>query len=276
MSVHAGAQHPTAPWSFEMTAAEREACLRDGYVVRERVFGGRECAAIARDCEQLMADLTAMQSGNVIRTGTFIFEQRPDLETTIKWEREAEGLIRGIEPFAHLSENLTAWGLDPRLTDPCKTICSADEVVLFTEKLNLKRAQRGGYIQLHQDFPYWEPFAPMASRVATAMIFLDDATRENGCLEVAPGSHLAGKRPQRTDTSGFDTLQMDPAQFDTSTLVPLEVPAGSVAFFGAFLVHSSGPNTTDGDRRALLYSYQPAGNPHGRELLRVIREKTRQ
>jgi len=54
--------------------------------------------------------------------------------------------------------------------------------------------------------------------------------------------------------------------FDLARLRPLEVPAGTVAFFGAFLLHRSLPNRTDGDRRALLYSYQPAGQPSGLEL----------
>jgi hypothetical protein len=31
--------------------------------------------------------------------------------------------------------------------------------------------------------------------------------------------------------------------------------------FGPFLLHRSGPNTTDGDRRVLLLTYQPAGRP---------------
>ena len=43
--------------------------------------------------------------------------------------------------------------------------------------------------------------------------------------------------------------------------VPLEVEAGSVVFFGAFLVHCSAPNTSDTDRRALLFSYQPPVEP---------------
>ena len=266
--MSSAAQTKRTQVDFAMTAPERAQLATSGYVVRESVFSKSECAAIAKDCEQLMAELIAQPRGNIIKTGSFIFEQRPEIETTVKWESQAEDLIRGLEPFAHLSAALNAWGLDPRLTDPCKAVCDADDVVLFTEKLNLKRADRGGEIQLHQDVPYWE-FSPVSARIATAMLFLDDANLQNGCLEVAPGSHTARvKYPGRTDVEGFDTLRMDDKKFDTSGMIALEVPAGSVAFFGAWLVHRSGPNKTDGDRRALLYSYQPAGNPHSRELLR--------
>jgi ectoine hydroxylase-related dioxygenase (phytanoyl-CoA dioxygenase family) len=58
-----------------------------------------------------------------------------------------------------------------------------------------------------------------------------------------------------------------------SRLRRLEVKAGAVAFFGAFLVHRSLPNQSDRDRRALLYSYQPTGHPHAAELHRLLRRK---
>jgi ectoine hydroxylase-related dioxygenase (phytanoyl-CoA dioxygenase family) len=68
---------------------------------------------------------------------------------------------------------------------------------------------------------------------------------------------------------GFGGLEMDPEKYDRSRLLPLEVPAGSVAFFGPFLVHRSLPNRSGADRRALLYSYQPSGHPHLRELTKL-------
>ena len=105
------------------------------------------------------------------------------------------------------------------------------------------------------------------------MVFLDDATADNGCLEVAPGTHKAGTWPQRADADGFGSLEMDTSAFDFSRLQPLEVPAGTVAFFGAFLVHRSMPNRSSGDRRALLYSYQPSGHPHMLELNELLKSK---
>ena len=77
---------------------------------------------------------------------------------------------------------------------------------MSTEKLNLKRPFRGGANPLHQDFPYWEKFADDASRVATAMLFLDDSSLENGTLEVIPGSHTTGKWKTRTDSDVFGNL----------------------------------------------------------------------
>ncbi len=197
-----------------------------------------------------------------------MFEIQRLLGTVVKWEPDNPELLQGVEPFAHLSEALRSWALDPRLVEPSKDVIGGEEVGLFTEKLNLKRAHKGGPVVLHQDFPYWSEVAKVASQVATAMIFLDDASRENGCLELVPGSHREGLQRRRA-VEGFGSMEIDPAAYDAARLIPLEVPAGSVVFFGPFLVHRSLPNRSGADRRALLYSYQPAGHPHLGELLKL-------
>jgi len=48
----------------------------------------------------------------------------------------------------------------------------------------------------------------VAHRIATAMLFLDDATVENGCLEVAAGTHTVGKWTQRDDADDPDAQRM--------------------------------------------------------------------
>jgi hypothetical protein len=258
--------------THRMSADERQSLARDGFVLREGVFDRAECAAIATDCEDLLSALEAAGRGKKHVVGSYMFEIARDAGTIVKWEPDAPDVVQGIEPFAHISPPLKAWGLDARLVDPCKDVVGEDEIDLFTEKLNVKRARHGGPIVLHQDYPYWEEMTPIAHRVATAMVFLDDATRENGCLEVAPGTHTVGKHKQR-DIEGFGAFEMDLEAFDLSRLKALEVKAGAVAFFGPFLVHRSLPNRTGDDRRALLYSYQPAGHPHGAEINRLIRRK---
>ncbi len=244
---------------------EREALDRDGFVVREGVFDARECRAIADACEALAARVVALSHGQKHVVGSYMFERQQELAMYVKWEPDFPDVLQGLEPFAHLSPELTTWAMDPRFIDPCKAIVGQDDLVLFTEKLNVKRARTGGKYILHQDYPYWINENPAAGRVATAMVFLDDSTRENGCLEAAPGSHKEGVRPMRA-VEGFGSLEMDTDQFDQSRLVALEVGAGSVVFFGSLLVHRSLPNRSAVDRRALLFSYQPAGYPHVHEL----------
>jgi Phytanoyl-CoA dioxygenase (PhyH) len=251
--------------SHLLDANEREALDRDGFVVRAGVFDASECRAIAHDCETLAARVLALSHGQKRVVGSYMFERQRELAMYVKWEPDAPHVLQGLEPFAHLSDELRAWAADSRFMDPCKAIVGQDDIVLFTEKLNVKRARAGGKVILHQDFPYWRDDNPVAHRVATAMVFIDNATRENGCLEAAPGSHKEGVQPMRA-VDGFGSLVMDTDKFDERRLVAIEVGAGSVIFFGAFLVHRSLPNRSAKDRRALLFSYQPAGHPHMHEL----------
>lgn len=134
-----------------------------------------------------------------------------------------------------------------------------DHPELYTEKLNLKRPRCGGANPLHQDYPYWVDSSEGAAQIATTIVFLDDATTENGCLWVIPGSHRQGMWTTRTDGDDVAHNEVDVTAHPDAEAVAVEVGAGSTVSFGAFLADKSAPNTSDKQRRALLYSYQPAG-----------------
>jgi ectoine hydroxylase len=205
-----------------------------------------------------------------------MFEIQHDAMAAVKWEPENPDVVQGLEPFAHLSKPLDTWARDPRLWNPAKDFVGQDDLSLFTEKTTMKRARTGGTIVLHQDYPYWRTQNKVAHKVVTALIYLDDATVSNGCLEVSPGSHRDGMRTGRKMVDGFGSNELDEAKFEMHTLIPVEAEAGTVVFFGAFLVHRSLPNKSDKDRRALLYSYQPAGYPPLVELNSALRRTSRE
>lgn len=106
----------------------------------------------------------------------------------------------------------------------------------------------------HQD----ERFIPTRDRsLVGAWIALDDATVENGCLWVLPGSHRNGyiwpfKPHGRPDE--FDTTD-EAYGFDDSASVAVEVKAGDVVFFNGYLLHRSFKNRSQGFRRALVNHY---------------------
>lgn len=122
---------------------------------------------------------------------------------------------------------------------------------------------------LHQDYPYWGE-AEEADRMVTVMLALDDATIENGALQVHPGSHTVGVVRGKDSEHRFERLEIDPAKYPTNEMISVEMQAGDVVFFGPFLVHTSPANPSDSDRRALLYTYQRAGNRTSLENLRRV------
>jgi Phytanoyl-CoA dioxygenase (PhyH) len=245
--------------SYRLDDDETRRLAAEGFVLREGVFPAADVAAMTGACERLVADLVRDRIGRRVRAGSYVFDTDLVRHTSIKWEGDSD-VVHGIEPFAHLDPALRDWGYDPRIVEPVIGFIGDEKPELYTEKLNLKRPHHGGVNPFHQDFPYWVDVADDPTRLATAMIFLDDATRENGCLEVIPGSHRRGRWPTRTDGDAFGQNELDPKEAEGQTVVPIEVPAGSVVFFGPFLVHKSEPNRSERERRALLYSYMPAGH----------------
>ena len=111
----------------------------------------------------------------------------------------------------------------------------------------------------HQD----EFFIPTRDRSLTAVwLALDDATVENGCLWVLPGSHRRGvlypDRDQEDDRFDCTTEAYD-FPYSSEDAVPVEVPAGAAVIFNGYLLHRSLPNTgAHGYRRALANHYMSA------------------
>ena len=85
-------------------------------------------------------------------------------------------------------------------------------------------------------------------------IALDEATAENGCMHIIPGSHEEGPvvHFDRRDWQICDT----DVQVDQDVMAPLE-PGGALLFDG-LLHHGTPPNTSDSRRRALQFHYTAA------------------
>lgn len=109
----------------------------------------------------------------------------------------------------------------------------------------------------HQD----ERYIPTRDRsLLGAWLAIDDATVDNGCLWVVPGSHRNGylwPAGPHGDADEYDTSDQAYG-FDDSRAIPVEVPAGSVVFFNGYLLHRSLKNRTAGFRRALVFHYMNA------------------
>ncbi len=109
----------------------------------------------------------------------------------------------------------------------------------------------------HQD----EIYIPTRDRsLIGAWIALDDATVENGCLWIIPGSHRSGYLyPQRAHDYP-DEFDFAPESygFDESEEIPVEVKTGAVVFFNGYLLHRSRKNRGSTYRRVLVSHYMNA------------------
>ncbi len=109
----------------------------------------------------------------------------------------------------------------------------------------------------HQD----EIYIPTRDRsLIGAWIAIDDATVENGCLFVIPGSHRQGYLFPQHAHNNADEFDFAPESygFDESVEVPVVVKAGTVVFFNGYLLHRSRRNRSGGYRRVLVNHYMNA------------------
>jgi ectoine hydroxylase-related dioxygenase (phytanoyl-CoA dioxygenase family) len=141
--------------------------------------------------------------------------------------------------------------LDPRLGAVLEDLF-AEEPLAAQSMLYFKPAGARGQA-LHQDNFYLrvEPGTCIAAWVA-----LDPADRENGGLEVVPGTHAMDIFcPEEADRSLSFTRDYVPIP-EGLHAVPVDLAPGDVLFFNGSLVHGSQPNTSkDRFRRSFICHY---------------------
>lgn len=252
---------------MHLTAAERDRYDTVGYVLREGAFSEAELEQLRGAVEEA-ATHVAEHARRSAAGPAFRLADGHRLQlssgTVIQWEwREGSPEIRLLEPFTHLHPEFAALWDDERFLAPMQSVFGG-AVGPFTDKLNLKRPREGSPFPWHQDYPYWYVRTPrQAHEIATAMLFLDDADAGNGALRVLPGSHRAPFPRDRSEPTQF---LADASRIDERAEEIVPARAGSILFFGAWLVHRSAPNHSDRERRAMLLSFQPAGRPRHEAL----------
>lgn len=112
-----------------------------------------------------------------------------------------------------------------------------------------KQPRIGGEVTCHQDstFLYTEP-----QEIAGLWFALEDATIENGCLQVIPGGHTLGLKSRwlRNAEGGMTFDVFDSSPWPEERLIPLEVPKGSLIILDGLLPHKSLANRSAKSRHA--------------------------
>lgn len=102
------------------------------------------------------------------------------------------------------------------------------------------------------------------STILTVWLPLSDATVENGCLEVIPGSHRNTLIEHCSTVGG---MRIPDVLLPARASRPLPMPAGSVILMNQQTVHGSLDNVTEDQvRLSFDLRYQPIGQPTGRPL----------
>jgi phytanoyl-CoA hydroxylase len=216
---------------------------RQGYVVVPDVLG-------PTSLEAAIAEATAICRG-----------LRGDIEGAMPaGERDDDATVLSRYLCIHFPHKLSPLVQDlarhPAVVDALVGVIGPN-VKLMQSMLFIKAAGKPGQAW-HQD----ESHIPTRDRSLTAVwLALDDATVDNGCLWVIPGSHRRGVLyPTRAQPDArFDgTPEAYGFPHDADEAMPVELPAGAALIFHGYLLHSSLPNRSAHLRRALVSHYMSA------------------
>ena len=153
----------------------------------------------------------------------------------------------------------------PLITGIAKTLLKTPEVRLWHDHIISKPPEDNGHFRFHQDFYGWPLSEP---RILSCWIALDDATVENGCMHVVPGSHRDSRFSPEAKQIELEALEKDPSikterakmeEHHASFGVPVELSTGECMFHHCLNFHATPQNTTDRQRRAFVIIYYAQG-----------------
>ena len=131
------------------------------------------------------------------------------------------------------------------------------DLILWNTLLFYKRAVEGPSAPWHRDgFGY--PIEPIAT--TSIWIAITPSTVDNGCLRFIPGSHLTTDPGVHDSTPKPDEMfsaSLDPAVFDSSAAVDVELQPGQLVIFDVYTVHGSKANLGTIPRVGLSCRYMP-------------------
>jgi 2-aminoethylphosphonate dioxygenase len=163
-------------------------------------------------------------------------------ETSLK--DVAKYLVCRVENFIPFYPKFAALASSTDLLSIVEEILGA-EPIIFKDKVIMKQAGGTGF-RAHQDYNYgWSAFPTV---FVNALISIDAATPENGCIEFAPGSHRKG-------TIGDRWWLLSDEEIARLSFVPVSTQPGDVVLFHSLLVHRSSDNLSDADRSVLYLTF---------------------
>ena len=119
----------------------------------------------------------------------------------------------------------------------------------------------------HQDLAYWPPLETDPA-TTTCWLAIDDSTVQNGCMRFLPGSNREAEIRKhapvklasagRADDESSHALCTELSDADEKNVKRVEIKRGDITVHDQRVVHGSGPNESDGWRRAYVLAFRTA------------------
>ena len=212
-----------------LTDDDLAAFERDGYLVKRGGFSADDMAHISTWTDEVLA--MPEVSGR-----HWVYHE--------KSRKDGADLVNRIENIAPFHDGFAA--INEALKAPVAQLLG-EPAVLFKEKINFKMPGGGGFAP-HQDSQAgWDTYADF---FISALVSIDRATLENGCLQLVAGHHKSGL------VKSWEPLNED--EMKGMDFVPVPTEPGDIVFFDCYAPHASEANMSDSVRRIYYATYNRA------------------
>lgn len=210
-----------------LTDSEIAEFNNNGFVLVPGAFNGDDMAQILEWTENLQN--MPEQSGR-----HWVFHEKSRLDPGKDLINRIEYISPFHQGFAELSKTLER---------PVSQLLG-EQAVLFKEKINFKMPGGDGF-KPHQDSQAgWQVYADFFISV---MVCIDEATVENGCIQLVAGHQKRGLYREWEPLTEKDMADMEFVNYPTRP--------GDIVFFDCYAPHASEPNLTNTIRRMYFATY---------------------
>ncbi len=227
-----------------------------GYLWIKNFFSEDQVRLLKSMAEQIHKDakniLTLQQTENSIPPCMIIVAEANNSEQVCR----TEDMLSFYPELQHLIEGTITAYISKLLEEP---------YVLFKDKLNFK-LPGGGAFPPHQDFPAFDYFGPREH--ITALIAIDAADLENGCLQIADNWQETFADEPKIDVQllkagtailpfvegGKEHGSIQAQYAKKISWLPLKTQPGDLVLFNSYIPHFSEINQSKSSRRVLFFT----------------------
>ncbi|GGC26216.1 syringomycin biosynthesis enzyme [Siccirubricoccus deserti] len=224
-----------------LTQAQREEYDRVGAIVVPDVLSPQEVAELRRVTDGFVARARSVTTHDAIY----------DLEDS---HTPAMPRVRRIKaPHLH-DPAYAALVRHPKIVAVLQDLWGPN-IRFDTAKLNMKSAGFGAAVEWHQD---WAFYPHTNDDLAAVGVMMDDMELANGPLLIVPGSHKGPVYDHHAEGRFCGAMDPTKREVDYAAAVPLTGKAGSITVHHVRAVHGSAPNTSNKERRLMLFQFRAA------------------
>ena len=191
-----------------LTTDQKEFFQEYGYLPYTRVLSDEELEGLRQRSEDIAEDRTTHVPSRYIQLeAAFRDDATPRIDT-----------VRKMTQLCYFDDLFQAVAKKPEIVDAIEDLLGPN-IKFYTDQLMMKPRYNGTVTDWHQDSPAWPFFVPQDH--VSCWVALDDATVENGCMTVIPGSHKWGPVTREYKQQFLD----DP---EIAKPTPVELKAGTL------------------------------------------------